>query len=94
MMQDDAGLVAIGTRGMMAAEPWSSFWSHEDAAKLVGAALAAIEAAGWVCVPREPTEEMGLAMYAAWDSFPDGVMGPHEAIAVYRAALSAASKQP
>ena len=39
----------------------------------------------------EPTDAMGNAIYVAWDSFgEDAVMGPHEAIAIYRAIQRAA----
>jgi predicted CoA-binding protein len=51
-------IVEIGVNGMVAAEAWSSFWSREDAAKLVRAALAALEQAGYAVVPVNPTEEM------------------------------------
>ena len=46
---------------------------------------------GWVLVPADPTPEIGQAIYAAWDAFGENaVMGPDEAIAIYRAAVTAA----
>jgi hypothetical protein len=50
-------------------------------------ARAAIEAM------REPTAAQGQAIYAAWDAFgEDAVMGPVEAVAIYRAAIDEALK--
>ena len=43
---------------------------------------------------REPSGEMGMAGYAAWDTFgEDAVMGPHELIAIWRAMLSQLRKE-
>lgn len=44
-------LEEVAVDGMFKAEQWSSFWSREDAAALVRAALSAIEGAGWAVVP-------------------------------------------
>jgi hypothetical protein len=50
MMQDDAGLVEVIAAAVKDAKRIGSTISYEEVAR---AALAAIEAAGWVCVPRE-----------------------------------------
>lgn len=65
MQDDDGRLVEAAVRGMMGAEEWSTFWSSEDAAKLVRVALSAIEREGWKVVPVEPTQEMREAGAAA-----------------------------
>lgn len=46
-----------------------------------------------IAAMREPTAAQGRAMYAAWDAFgEDAIMGPKEAIAIYRAAIDEALK--
>lgn len=40
------------------------------AASHVDAALSALEAAGWVCVPKAPTEAMISAGACVWDNYP------------------------
>lgn len=54
-------------------------------ADLCSEARAAIEAM------RTPTYEIGAAIYQAWDVFgEDAIMGPEEAIAIWRAGIGAA----
>lgn len=72
---------------MMNAEPWSSFWSHEDAAKLVRAALSAIERSGFKVVPVEPEAGRLDAMQQACP------VGRHYLRIWWKAGVSASPKQ-
>lgn len=61
-----------------------------DSLHIWAARLRAAVPAGWQMVPVELTPEIGRAMYAAWDAAGfDPVMGPAEAVAMYRAILAA-----
>ncbi len=52
-------------KAMHSTEPWSSFWSTDDARLLANAAitayLAQAEKEGWVLVPRDPSPNMRFA---------------------------------
>lgn len=48
-------------KGMQRSEAWSTFWSDEDADRLVCAVLAELKVLGLVIVPRDPDEDMDHA---------------------------------
>lgn len=90
-------LEEVAVDGMFKAEQWSSFWSREDAAALVRAALSAIEGAGFAVVPVVPTTDplplsrnMARSGAAAlWEIRNRGTIGLDEACEVWSAMLSA-----
>ncbi len=95
-------LVEKCTDAMFKSEPWSSFWSRDEARKLARACLSSIEAAGYAVVPKEPTEEMiedarGIPISAgqAEHAFHEDCdsCGPLWMRQFFRAMLAAASKQ-
>ena len=85
-------------KAMHGAEPWSSFWSTDDARLLATAAitayLARAEKEGWVMVPKEPSEAMIEAGCdnnpTQWNEGTDLGFAADVANDVYRAMLSAA----
>lgn len=48
----------------------SSLFPTETHLPGMDAALSALEAAGWVCVPKAPTEAMISAGACVWDNYP------------------------
>ena len=82
-----ATALETAAKAMHGAEPWSSFWSTDDARLLATAAITAYLAQagkeGWVMVPAEPTEAMieGLVSHGFVQEF---------AADDYRAMLAAA----
>ncbi len=82
-------------KAMHSSQPWSSFWSINDARLLATAAitayLAQAEKEGWVMVPREPTWQMQVAGRDAILAEDDDLdLSTDDARAAYRAMLAAA----
>jgi hypothetical protein len=84
----------VGLPGIDAEREWSRYSSHAQATirqqihKALSAADAAMEAAGWVRVPVEPTEAL---LKAGWDDYInlDGITGKGIASENYRAMIAA-----
>lgn len=78
-------------KAMHGAEPWSSFWSTDDARLLATAAitayLARAEKEGWVMVPVEPSCDQLAAGMEAWGRLDDA---EEEVEAIYTEMLAAA----
>lgn len=94
------GLVDAATDAMCRNEAWSSFWSRDEAAKLVRSVIATIEVQGLQIVPVKPTPEIRDAIQIEVDIWPDSIPKPapnyvefisaQEAEAIWDAALAAA----
>lgn len=89
---------AIRATGRARREPWNDLCTTAQAKWHYSAdkALTALEAAGYVVVPREPTEEMrakgGIIIFAGDHDLDD--FGAGAAADTYRTMIAAASQEP
>jgi hypothetical protein len=76
------------TDAMFKSEPWSSFWSRDEARTLARSVLSCLEENGMVVVPKEPHADVLAAMSRSWN-----IENRHDMAHAYRAAIAASPKK-